>query len=113
MKFQQAITTCWIVAFYTLFGVIVWQSWQQLPIFGDHPTLSYLQWMGISMGIMLKPGILIPWIVLVSTGIFWTWKRRSMWRTERGILYLFVAFSFSVIWFIVSLIVLRYKAGTN
>jgi hypothetical protein len=110
MKFQKAIAICWVTTLLLLCGAA---SWQEFPILAAHPDMPYLQMLRMQMGIMLKPAMLVPWAVLVATGIFWSWARRSSWRAQRGVFYVFAMCSFSVLWFGVLLVFLRYKAGTN
>ena len=84
----------------TVSGVV-----QEFPSLVANPRMGTREMMHLGSSLMLKPWNLVPWMVLVTTGIAWTWRRRDIWRQDRGSMYVFAMCSFSVVWFIVTLVV--------
>jgi hypothetical protein len=106
MKITQTIPYLWFATLIALWGFV---SWQQFPMLASYSNskLSYRDLARAQLQLMLNPLVLITWAILVTTAIVWSWKRRNIWREQRGIFYVFAACSFSVVWFLVLLIVLR------
>jgi len=106
MKLTQVVPYLWITALIALLG---FTSWQEFPILASYSNskLSYREFARAQFQLMLNPLVLITWAILVTTAIVWSWKRRNIWREQRGIFYVFAACSFSVVWFFVLLIFLR------
>jgi hypothetical protein len=80
---------------------------QQFPTLAANPGMNTHDMMHLGLSLMLKPWNLIPWMVLVTTGIVWTWRRRGVWKKDRGVLYVFAMCAFSVVWFIVALVIAK------
>jgi hypothetical protein len=77
---------------------------QEFPSLVANPRMSTREMMHLGSSLMLKPWNLLPWIVLVTTGIAWTWRRRDIWQQDRSSMYVFAMCSFSVVWFVVTLV---------
>jgi hypothetical protein len=78
---------------------------QEFPSLVANPRMGTREMMRLGSSLMLKPWNLIPWMALVTIGIVWTWRRRDAWRQDRGSMYVFAMCAFSVVWFIVTLVV--------
>jgi hypothetical protein len=104
MSRQRVLAYVWLASMLVFFALV---TWQEYPIMTANQNSPYKEVMRLQLAVMLKPGNLIAWAVLVAIGIVWTWKMRSLWRMQRGIFYVFLACSFSVCWFIVLLVFLR------
>lgn len=72
---------------------------------GQAPTFRFM--IHESRVLMLKPINLIPWAILVSSALRFTWKYRAYIPEEPGLLSLGVACSVSVVCFLVNVLFFR------
>lgn len=104
MKLQRISGHIWVLAVFVFSGVIMWQ---EFPIVMATRQLSYRDMMRSQLAVLLRPANLAIWIILVVIGIVATWRMRSIWHEDRRVMNVFVACSFSVVWFIAILLFVR------
>lgn len=104
MNLQKGFGYVWVLAVFVFSGVY---AWQEFPIVMATHQLGYRDMMRLQLAVLLRPANLAIWAVLVLTGIVTTWRMRSIWREDRRVMYVFVACSFSVVWFFAILLFVR------
>lgn len=106
MGLQRLIGYLWVGAMIVLYGIVMWQVF---PMLASNQNLSRTALMRLELAVFLKPWNLLTWMVLIAYGIASSWNVRSNWRQDRGAIYVFLMCSFSVVWFVVVLLVVRFS----
>ncbi|HUJ33095.1 MAG TPA: hypothetical protein VLY23_17570 [Candidatus Acidoferrum sp.] len=105
---RKAFGFAWVVLLLAVMVSVAWQQWPLLtePIrTGGNPDFASM--LRLDRALMLRPVNLVPWILLVVSGLAAVLPRRKNWPEERGSFFLFLALTFSVAWFLLIVIFVR------
>jgi hypothetical protein len=105
---KKVIAYAWVGGVVALaLATIVRQARILFPLARSGQDVSNSYILHLQKSLLLRPVYLLPWAVLVTSGMAITWPNREDWRSRSGRLYVFLGCSFSIFWFFCILVFVR------